>query len=52
LHNNWKLYAENVRDPYHATLLHTFYGAMKINRLDMDGGIVMADDKWHHTSYA
>ena len=52
LHNNWKLYAENVRDPYHATLLHTFYGAMKINRLDMDGGIVMADDKWHHISYA
>ena len=52
LHNNWKLYAENVRDPYHATLLHTFYSAMKINRLDMDGGIVMADDKWHHISYA
>jgi phenylpropionate dioxygenase-like ring-hydroxylating dioxygenase large terminal subunit len=51
LHNNWKLYAENLRDSYHATLLHTFYGAMKINRLDMDGGIVMGDDKWHHISY-
>ena len=25
LHNNWKLYAENLRDSYHATLLHTFY---------------------------
>src|SRR5271166_4272830 len=23
LHNNWKLYFENVRDTYHATLLHT-----------------------------
>lgn len=22
---NWKLYIENLRDPYHATLLHTFY---------------------------
>jgi len=21
---NWKLYHENLRDPYHATLLHTF----------------------------
>ena len=52
LHNNWKLYAENVRDSYHATLLHTFYTTFKINRLDMDGGILLADDKWHHVSYA
>ena len=52
LHNNWKLYAENVRDSYHATLLHTFYTTFKINRLDMDGGIVLAEDKWHHISYA
>ncbi|MDP6345440.1 MAG: SRPBCC family protein, partial [Alphaproteobacteria bacterium] len=52
IHNNWKLYAENVRDSYHATLLHTFYTTFKINRLDMDGGIVLADDGWHHISYA
>ncbi|MDP6872520.1 MAG: Rieske 2Fe-2S domain-containing protein [Alphaproteobacteria bacterium] len=52
IHNNWKLYAENVRDSYHATLLHTFYTTFKINRLDMDGGIVLAKDKWHHISYA
>ena len=52
IHNNWKLYAENLRDSYHATLLHTFYTTFKINRLDMDGGIIMADDKWHHVSYA
>jgi anthranilate 1,2-dioxygenase large subunit len=52
IHNNWKLYAENVRDSYHATLLHTFYTAFKINRLDMDGGIILADDKWHHYSYS
>ena len=51
LHNNWKLYAENVRDSYHATLLHTFYTTFKINRLDMDGGILLAEDKWHHLSY-
>ncbi|MDE0941772.1 MAG: Rieske 2Fe-2S domain-containing protein [Alphaproteobacteria bacterium] len=52
IHNNWKLYAENVRDSYHATLLHTFYTTFKINRLDMDGGIVLAEDKWHHISFA
>jgi anthranilate 1,2-dioxygenase large subunit len=23
--SNWKLYFENTRDPYHATLLHTFF---------------------------
>src|SRR6201999_655072 len=36
IHNNWKLYAENLRDSYHATLLHTFYTTFKVNRLDMD----------------
>jgi len=52
IHNNWKLYAENIRDSYHATLLHTFYTTFKINRLDMDGGILLSDKKWHHISYA
>jgi anthranilate 1,2-dioxygenase large subunit len=52
IHNNWKLYAENLRDSYHATLLHTFYTTFKVNRLDMDGGILMSDDKWHHISFA
>lgn len=51
IHNNWKLYAENVRDSYHATLLHTFYTTFKVNRLDMDGGILLSDRKWHHISY-
>jgi anthranilate 1,2-dioxygenase large subunit len=52
IRNNWKLYAENVRDTYHATLLHTFYTTFKINRLDMDGGVTLADSGWHHISYA
>lgn len=52
IHNNWKLYSENVRDSYHATLLHTFYTTFKVNRLDMDGGIILSDSKWHHISYA
>ena len=29
LHNNWKLYLENVRDTYHATLLHTFFATFR-----------------------
>ena len=54
IHNNWKLYAENVRDSYHATLLHTFYTTFNINRLDMDGGIRITDaaKPWHHLSFA
>jgi hypothetical protein len=52
IHNNWKLYAENLRDSYHATLLHTFYTTFKVNRLDMDGGITLSDRKWHHISFA
>ena len=52
IHNNWKLYAENIRDSYHATLLHTFYTTFRINRLDMDGGIQMSEDGRHHISYA
>ncbi len=52
IHNNWKLYSENLRDSYHATLLHTFYTTFKVNRLDMDGGIILSDNKWHHISYS
>ena len=52
IHNNWKLYAENLRDSYHATILHTFYTTFNVNRLDMDGGIILSNDKWHHCSYA
>ena len=37
---------------YHATLLHTFYTTFKVNRLDMDGGIILSDEKWHHLSFA
>ncbi len=52
IHNNWKLYAENVRDSYHATLLHTFYTTFKVNRLDMDGGMILSDDGRHSLSYS
>ena len=38
LPNNWKLYVENVKDTYHASLLHTFFGTFRITRLTQGGG--------------
>ena len=50
--NNWKLYMENVRDSYHASLLHLFFVTFRINRLSMEGGIKLSDRGWHHISYS
>jgi anthranilate 1,2-dioxygenase large subunit/terephthalate 1,2-dioxygenase oxygenase component alpha subunit len=50
--NNWKLYMENVRDSYHASLLHMFQAAFRINRLTMDGGVRLSEAGWHHISYS
>ncbi len=33
--SNWKLYLENVKDPYHATLLHLFHTTFNIARVGM-----------------
>jgi phenylpropionate dioxygenase-like ring-hydroxylating dioxygenase large terminal subunit len=44
LPNNWKLYAENVRDSYHASLLHVFFATFRINRLSQGGGISVSDN--------
>lgn len=32
--SNWKTYLENLKDPYHATLLHTFYITFGLWRAD------------------
>ncbi len=50
--NNWKLYMENVRDSYHASILHMFQATFRINRLSMKGGIKLSDGGWHHISYS
>jgi phenylpropionate dioxygenase-like ring-hydroxylating dioxygenase large terminal subunit len=47
---NWKLYIENVRDTYHASLLHTFFATFRINRLTQGGGIYISPDGAHHAS--
>jgi phenylpropionate dioxygenase-like ring-hydroxylating dioxygenase large terminal subunit len=52
LHSNWKLYMENVKDTYHASLLHTFFTTFRLNRLSQKGGVIVSDDGGHHVSYA
>lgn len=51
LPNNWKLYAENVRDTYHASLLHAFFGTFRITRLTQGGGVLVAPHGGHHASF-
>jgi phenylpropionate dioxygenase-like ring-hydroxylating dioxygenase large terminal subunit len=51
LPNNWKLYVENVKDTYHASLLHAFFGTFRITRLTQDGGVLVSPDGGHHASY-
>ncbi|MEA2976310.1 MAG: anthranilate 1,2-dioxygenase large subunit [Alphaproteobacteria bacterium] len=52
LPNNWKLYFENVKDSYHASLLHLFFTTFRINRLSQKGGLIVAPGGGHHVSYA
>jgi phenylpropionate dioxygenase-like ring-hydroxylating dioxygenase large terminal subunit len=52
LPNNWKLYMENVKDSYHASLLHTFFTTFRLNRLSQSGGLVVDDSGGHHVSYS
>jgi len=52
LPNNWKLYFENVKDTYHASILHSFLTTFRINRLSMPGSINISDDGGHHFSQA
>ena len=50
--NNWKLYFENVKDTYHASILHLFLTTFRINRLSMPGGIYIDRQGGNHYSYA
>jgi len=52
LPNNWKLYFENVKDTYHASILHLFLTTFRINRLSQPGGIHVADNGGNHFSQA
>ena len=50
--NNWKLYAENVKDTYHASILHAFLTTFRINRLSQPGSINIDDSGGNHFSQA
>ncbi len=48
MRGNWKLYAENTRDPYHASLLHLFHNTFGLYRSSQTGACLM-DDSHRHT---
>ena len=50
LPNNWKLYMENVKDTYHASLLHLFFATFRITRLSQGGGVLVSESGAHHAS--
>jgi len=52
LPNNWKLYAENVKDSYHASLLHLFFTTFRLNRLTQRGGVIVSESGAHHVSWS
>jgi phenylpropionate dioxygenase-like ring-hydroxylating dioxygenase large terminal subunit len=52
LPNNWKLYVENVKDSYHASLLHMFFTTFEINRLSQKGGVIVDASGGHHVSFS
>ncbi|HUQ26068.1 MAG TPA: Rieske 2Fe-2S domain-containing protein [Burkholderiales bacterium] len=51
LPNNWKLYMDNVKDTYHASLLHVFFTRFRINRLTQQGGVFVSKDGAHHCTF-
>jgi phenylpropionate dioxygenase-like ring-hydroxylating dioxygenase large terminal subunit len=51
LPNNWKLYMDNVKDTYHASLLHLFFTRFRINRLTQKGGVFVSKDGAHHCTF-
>lgn len=45
--SNWKLYLENVKDPYHASLLHLFHTTFNILRVGMKVSTITDDTGLH-----
>ena len=45
--SNWKLYTENVKDPYHASLLHMFHTTFNIFRVGMKAKCLTDDTGLH-----
>jgi len=47
INGNWKLYAENTRDPYHASLLHLFHNTFGLYRATQKGASALDASKRH-----
>ena len=49
--SNWKLYLENVKDPYHASLLHLFHTTFNIFRVGMRARCLPSADGLHNVIF-
>lgn len=49
---NWKLYMENIKDPYHASLLHVFLISFGLYRIDQKGVTITDDRTLAHNVFA
>jgi len=47
--SNWKLYTENTKDPYHASLLHLFHATFGVYRSSMGGGCSVGGSHGMHS---
>lgn len=47
IQGNWKFYEENLRDTYHASLLHSFFSSFGLDRVTNAGGTALDDEKRH-----
>ena len=52
IRGNWKLYAENTRDNYHASLLHEFLVTFGLDRSTQIGGVRMDRRHRHSITWA
>jgi anthranilate 1,2-dioxygenase large subunit len=52
IRGNWKLYAENTRDNYHASLLHEFLVTFGLDRSTQIGGVKMDTRHRHNITWA
>ncbi|HLH75569.1 MAG TPA: SRPBCC family protein [Candidatus Binataceae bacterium] len=51
IRSNWKLYAENTRDPYHASLLHLFHATFTSHRATAEGTTTTGPNHGHIQSF-
>jgi anthranilate 1,2-dioxygenase large subunit len=49
---NWKLYFENIKDPYHAGLLHTFMATFGVYRSTQKGHTLVSSEGGHAVVYS